>query len=213
MHIFDVDHTITKGSTGRHYVKMAIRRKLLSRRILINLPFAYLRYRLGILKSSHIYRELPFLSGLELSDLQDIAKHSFSDIIKQRMYPGAISHIRSLQAQGETLAIATSSIDIIIRPLAEHLGIKHVVASSLEFIDGVCTGRFINAPTFSEQKRNIMLAFLQGEGVPPESCTFYSDSIYDLPLMEAVGTPVATNPDYLLARHAKRHGWRVLKFS
>ena len=57
-----------------------------------------------------------------------------------------------------------------------------------------------------------MLQFLAAEGVPAEQCSFYSDSIYDLPLMEAVGDPVPTNPDLLLVRHAKRVGWRILNF-
>ena len=88
-----------------------------------------------------------------------------------------------------------------------------MIASSMEFVDGLCTGKFVDTPTFSQQKRKKVLSFLDENGTSADSCSFYSDSIYDLPLMEAVGDPVPTNPDILLARYAKRVGWRILNFA
>ena len=213
MHIFDVDHTITQKSTGRQYIGVAIQMGVVPRRVLLSLLNVFIRYRIGRLSSSHINRDLPEVAGIKRTLLEEVAVRAFEERIKENVYPKALSHIKDLMDRGEKVAIATSSVDIIVKPLTEYLGISTVIASTLEFVDGVCTGKFVNAPTFNNQKRLKMLSFLESERIPPESCSFYSDSIYDLPLMEAVGDPVPTNPDILLARHAKRLGWKILDFS
>ncbi|MBT3272789.1 MAG: HAD-IB family hydrolase [Spirochaetales bacterium] len=213
MHIFDVDHTITRRSTGRQYVATAIRMGVIPRRVLFSLLNVSIRYKFGRLSSSQINRDLPEVEGVSKDRLMEVAARAFEERIKEDVFPKALEFIRNLKNDGEEVAIATSSIDIIVKPLTEYLGISRVIASSMEFEDGLCTGRFINTPAFNSQKRDKMLKILESEGIPPKSCSFYSDSIYDLPLMEAVGEPVATNPDILLARHAKRMSWRVLDFS
>jgi HAD superfamily hydrolase (TIGR01490 family) len=213
MHIFDVDHTLTKRSTGRHYISTAISKKVVPRRVLFSLINVSLRYRFGRLSSSHINRDLPAVAGIKRTTLEDIALQAFEAKTKADLYPKALAYIRKLQRQGEEIAIATSSVDIIVRPLTEYLGIDEVIASSMEFVDGVCTGKFIDAPTFHNQKLKKVLSFLEEHGTSPDDCSFYSDSIYDLPLMEAVGDPVPTNPDILLSRHAKRVGWKTLDFT
>jgi HAD superfamily hydrolase (TIGR01490 family) len=213
MHIFDVDHTITKRSTGRHYVATAINMKVVPARVLLSLLNVSIRYRWGRLSSTHINRDLPSVVGVERAKLEEIAGRAFEEKTKADVYPKALEYIRHLKEKGEDVAIATSSVDIIVKPLTEYLGIDKVVASSMEFIDGVCTGKFIDTPTFSQQKRVKVLSFLEEQGTSADSCSFYSDSIYDLPLMEAVGDPVPTNPDFLLTRYAKRVGWRILDFT
>ncbi len=213
MHIFDVDHTITRRSTGRHYVATAISMKVVPARVLFSLLNVSLRYRWGTLSSSHINRDLPSVAGIKRSILEEIAERAFVEKTKADVYPKALDYIRDLRERGEDIAIATSSVDIIVKPLTEYLGIEKVIASSMEFIDGLCTGKFVDAPTFSQQKRRKVLSFLEEHGTSADSCSFYSDSIYDLPLMEAVGEPVPTNPDFLLSRYAKRVGWRTLNFA
>jgi HAD superfamily hydrolase (TIGR01490 family) len=212
MHIFDVDHTITRRSTGRHFVATAIKMDVVPRRVLFSLINVSLRYRIGKLSSNHINRDFPSLMGVQQTLLEEVAHKAFEEKTRGDMYPKAIDYIKDLEAKGEEIAIATSSFGIVVKPLTEYLGIRKVISSSIEFENGRCTGRIIDTPAFHHQKKEKVLQFLAAEGVPAEQCSFYSDSIYDLPLMETVGDPVPTNPDLLLARHAKRVGWRILNF-
>ena len=212
MHIFDIDHTITRRSTGRHYVSTAVRMNIVPSRVIFSLLNVSLRYRIGRLSSSHINRDLPLLEGVERSLLEEVAMRAWEEKTKDDVYPKAAAYIKDLQEKGEEVAIATSSFDIIVTPLTEYLGIKKVISSRIGFENGRCTGKFVETPTFHHEKKIRVLRFLEEEGISPSDCSFYSDSIYDLPLMEAVGKPVPTNPDILLARHAKRVGWPVLKF-
>ena len=109
--------------------------------------------------------------------------------------------------------LATSSLDIIVEPLAQYLHVDGVLATSLEFEDGTCTGRFSGMPMFRREKKERVLSFIAGEGVSAGECSFYSDSIYDLPLLEAVGRPVAVNPDFRLRWIARRRGWPIRELS
>lgn len=213
IHIFDVDHTITRHATGRLYVKTAISMKQAKWTVMPELSFIYLRYRSGLLKPSHIDHDMPKLKGISRATFEDIAEKCFVEKIKPDIYKDAEAYIRQLNDEDTILGLATSSFDIIVRPLADYLGIPHVLASSVEFVDGICTGRFLETPVFSDGKKDKVLSFLAGLSIPPENCHFYSDSIYDKPLMESIGTPVAVNPELKLARYARKKNWTVLRWA
>ena len=213
MHIFDVDHTLVSGSSGRRFIVTAIKEGVLRRSVLLSLPMVYLRYRLGRLKPAHINRDLPAVIGLSREELERIARETFEHELKQAVFDDAKKYIEKLHSQSAKIAIATSSVDIIVEPLASYLGIDTIISSSMEFdSEGLCTGRFLNAPLFSDEKREKVLSFLDESSIDPNECSFYSDSIYDLPLLESVGKPVAINPDFMLARHAKKQNWEIMRF-
>ncbi len=120
--------------------------------------------------------------------------------------------VAELKAAGQRVVFATSSIDFVVSPLAEYLGVEAVIANSFGYIDGVCTGWITMAPVFGDEKRRRVLAFLEGEGLRAQECSFYTDSINDLFLLEAVGRPVAVNPDGRLRRIAVQRGWEIVRF-
>jgi HAD superfamily hydrolase (TIGR01490 family) len=214
MHIFDVDHTLVSGSSGYHYIVTAVREKVVSPSVILSLPIVYLRYRIGKLKPSHLQQELPQLCGIDRKILEDVAMVAYERKLRPALFEEAADFIKALHDSGEEVVLATSSIDIIVEPLAETLDISTIISSSAEFdSENRCTGRFLDAPIFGEQKKQKVFDFLAERNIDPADCAFYSDSVYDLPLLEAVGTPVAVNPDYLLARYAKKAGWEIKRFS
>ena len=97
-------------------------------------------------------------------------------------------------------------------PLAGFLGIDTVLATALEFLGEECTGRVAGIPMLGQEKRERVLRFISEAGEDPKECAFYSDSIFDVPLLESVGHPVAVNPDLRLRRVARSRGWRILSF-
>ncbi len=156
-------------------------------------------------------REIPALKGNTRERLEEIAKICFENRLRGDIYIDALSLINELRSSGRKVVLATSSIDIIVKPLAEYLDVD-LIATNLEFSDGVCTGKFNGAPKFGEEKRLSVLQFIKDSGSSPEVCSFYSDSIHDLPLLESVGNPVAVNPDHLLRKVARARGWKVRWF-
>jgi HAD superfamily hydrolase (TIGR01490 family) len=207
---FDVDHTLTRRSSGGRFVTLAMRKRILPRRLLFLIPWYSFTYKLGVFRLRVYADGFPYMRGLRRSVLEELARESFTTRLQGDLFPAAVALVAKLQQEGRRIILATSSIDFIVEPLAEHLGVKEVLATSLEFRDGICTGRFTGTPMFRRAKREQVLAFLAAEGVPAEECSFYSDSIYDLPLLEAVGAPMAVNPDFRLRRIARERGWPVI---
>jgi len=210
---FDVDHTLTRRSSGGRYVVLAMRRRVLPLRLFVMLPWYSLTYRLGLFPPRMHENGFPYLRGMARETLEQLARESFEGSLKGDLFPEAVTLVRSLRAGGRRVMLATSSLDFIVAPLAEYLRVDGVLATKLEFVDGVCTGRMQGMPMFRREKKDGVLAFLAAQAVPPGECSFYSDSIYDLPLLEAVGKPVAVNPDFRLRKVARRRGWQIRELS
>ncbi|HET6451970.1 MAG TPA: HAD-IB family hydrolase [Spirochaetia bacterium] len=207
---FDVDHTLTRRSSGGRFVAAAMRQSVLPRRLLFILPWYSLMYRLGLFRPRAYADGFPSLRGVTRETLQRIARSSFDGALKADLFPSAVRLVRDRQAAGRRVVLATSSLDLIVQPLAEFLGVDHVLATEMEFRDGACTGRFAGTPMFRAAKKARVLSYLEAEGVAAADCAFYSDSIYDLPLLESVGHPVVVNPDFRLRWIARRRGWKVM---
>ncbi len=158
-----------------------------------------------------VARPLAALAGKTREELDRLAEESFR-YLEADLYCEAEALIRRLKAEGRVVAFATSSLELIVRPLARHLGVDHVVASTMEFSGGVCTGRLLEGPLFAERKRDRALELVRSVGWEAADCAFYTDSILDRPLLEAVGRPTAVNPDARLGMLARRRGWPILRF-
>lgn len=212
LHFFDVDHTVTRHSTGLNFLYQGIKMGVLPIGPLITAPLLYWRYRIGRMDPRTIKQEIPSLRGLKREELEHIADRCFAERIKMDIFPEAEERIRDLKQRGHEVVFATLSVDLIVEPLAEYLGIIDAVTSSFEFSSDGCTGRFEGGPIFNLEKRDQVLKYVEKSGHEPKDCSFYSDSINDLPLLESVGTPVAVNPDRRLAAIAVERGWEVCRW-
>ncbi len=181
-------------------------------RPLVRVPSLYLRYRLGTVSPSTLSRNIRGIRGKTKAEMEEVAEATFARRVKPDIFAGAELLIRRLVTNGAEVVLATLSVDVIVRPLADYLGVREVIAASLEYDEGVCTGRLARGPTFNREKRDYVLDYLSARGVSASACHFYSDSINDLPLLAAVGHPVAVNPDRRLRRVARARNWRVIRF-
>jgi HAD superfamily hydrolase (TIGR01490 family) len=207
---FDVDHTITSGSTGRRFAEAAARRGLLKLRDLAVIPINYLLYRLGSGGASLFEGEFPAIRGLAKDELEDLAREVFELRTRHALRPSLVGRIQSIKAEGGRIVLATSSLDFIVAPLAERIGADEVLASSLEYSGGRCTGRLAKA-LFGPAKRDGARTCAAASGVELSECSFFSDSIHDLPLLSEVGEPVAVDPDGRLRRVARSRGWEIME--
>jgi HAD superfamily hydrolase (TIGR01490 family) len=212
IHFFDVDHTIVRNSTGRRYAEAAIQMGFLNRRLMAAVPFYYFMYRFGRPDSPIPDKQYRAFAGLPAALLAKTAKDVYESKIVPDLFPGAVSLIREIKAKGGRVVLATSSFDFIVKPLAEDLGAEASLTSSFEFVDGVSTGRFAGPLLFGGVKLERARAYAEESGLTLSDCSFYSDSIHDMPLLLEVGEPVAVNPDHRLAAEARARGWKVLAF-
>jgi HAD superfamily hydrolase (TIGR01490 family) len=127
--------------------------------------------------------------------------------------PAALELVRGHQAAGDRLAIVTATNELVTRPIAAAFGVPELIAVELaRDAGGWITGEIAGVPSMREGKVVRVEAWLQAGGLAwlDVETTFYSDSTNDLPLLERVDHPVATNPDPRLRTIALERGWRIL---
>jgi HAD superfamily hydrolase (TIGR01490 family) len=213
VHIFDVDHTLTRHSTGRRFAQVGFREGVFTFSYLLTLPLFYLRYRLGNLDIKDINREIKPLSGRSSEEIERIIEKTWHQYITDDLYCRAVEYIRSCREAGKTVILASTSFDLLLRPLARYVGADETIASVLEFIDGRATGWLTGGPCYARSKADRIAGLLSEKGLSPERCAFYTDSFHDMPSLELVGSPVVVHPDVLLRRMAIRRAWPRISFA
>jgi HAD superfamily hydrolase (TIGR01490 family) len=213
---FDVDHTISRRATALAFVLVCMRRGYIKIWYLLGTPFIYFLYRLFSLKMDFLYEySLPKLYGVTREEFDDIARDAYEKYLKKKLYPGALREIEDLRSRGVRVILATSTPFEAVYPLALDCGFSaaDVVSTQFAYTDGVFDGKLIGVPVFSRYKGSIIRDFVERGGIDLQQCSFYSDSVHDLPLLELVGRPVAANPDIRLRRIARKRGWTIKDFS
>ena len=137
-----------------------------------------------------------------------------AEVIRPALRPQAIELVRRHQAAGDTVVIVTATNEFVTRPIATAFGVDELIAVELaRDARGEPTGEIHGVPSFKEGKVARVEQWLASRGLSwahVDHSSFYSDSINDLPLLEKVQEPVATNPDARLQAIATERGWRVL---
>jgi HAD superfamily hydrolase (TIGR01490 family) len=212
VHIFDVDQTVIKKTSAEHFLLEALKRRKVFFSQVYKLPFDWIKYKFAMLDTDFIEDAIKCFAGFQKKDIERMSLICFEKRIKKNIYLGAARIIKEAQKKGERVVLATSSLDVIIRPLEKYFGLESSLASRLEFDGDVTTGRLTGSSIYGENKKKAVASWLEGNNIRPFDASFYSDSYTDIPLLEYCGNPVAVNPDRFLAKLAKKRGWKILKF-
>ena len=210
---FDMDKTLIAENSGSLYMRYRYQRGEISGLELLKGVGAYLQYKLGILDIRNWTKTMMVqFRGQKEAELEAEAKAWFDELVAQTIYPEAEELVRKHEADGHLVAIVSGATKFVVRPLAQRLGVEHLLYTRLEVEDGCFTGRVIEPICFEEGKIYWLQQFIEEHGIDLAKSWFYTDSITDLPLLDLVGHPVATNPDPLLYRAAVRRRWPVRFF-
>ncbi|NYT81297.1 HAD family hydrolase [Alcaligenaceae bacterium] len=173
-----------------------------------------LRYNAGQLTAE---QSAEFMLGLlTRADLPELARwheEFMAEIIRPAILPTATTLVQEHVAQGDLCAIVTATNEFVTTPIARAFGIPNLIATIPEMLDGRYTGRIQGVPSFQAGKITRVNQWLAGMGLNLDDFSrtyFYSDSPNDLPLLEVVSHPVATNPSETLRQLAQQRGWKIL---
>lgn len=137
------------------------------------------------------------------------------EVMAPSLLPQALALVKQHQDAGDVVAIVTATNEFVTRPIADAFGVEHLIALELQRDEhGRVTGGIAGVPTFREGKIQRVLDWLEERDHrwdQFERITFYSDSPNDLPLLERVSHPVATNPSPTLEAIARERGWPILR--
>ncbi|WP_017940791.1 MULTISPECIES: HAD family phosphatase [unclassified Thioalkalivibrio] len=148
------------------------------------------------------------------AQLDEWRKRFIDTLIRPMIAPGAPRLLAEHREAGDELVIITATNQFVTQPIADMLGVDHLIATlAEEREDGEFTGELTGVPCFQEGKivrlRQHLADHPDPEGTIAQA-SFYSDSRNDIPLLEQVGRPVAVDPDPTLAEHARNKGWPVI---
>jgi HAD superfamily hydrolase (TIGR01490 family) len=152
------------------------------------------------------------LKGFRVDELRDLVAGAMEPVLKPLVYLDPLELVERHRERNEPVYIVSATLQEIVEELARELGFDGAVGSTCEIVDGVYTGRSLRA-CHAEGKAAAVRELAEREGLDLSASAAYSDSHTDLPFLEAVGNPVAVNPDRELQRIADERGWPVLQFS
>jgi HAD superfamily hydrolase (TIGR01490 family) len=151
-------------------------------------------------------------SGWDVATVHDIVRETLHEIVEPLIYAEAADLIEEHRVAGREIVIVSSSGADVVEPIGEMLGADRVVATRMVTEDGRYTGE-IEFYAYGENKAVAVRELAAAGGYDLADCYAYSDSITDVPMLEAVGHPTAVNPDRALRRTATEKGWPVREFT
>lgn len=212
---FDMDRTLLSDSSSFLMIRYLRDRGEISGREILRLLAVLLRYRLGILDIPTLTRRLVAdLAGQREADRIAFSQRWFDEQLVYYVAARGREFLERHRQAGHRLALITASPNYTADPLAAYLQISpdDVLATRFEVQDGHFTGRVVEPLCFREGKLYWARRYAAAHGIDLSASYFYTDSIDDLPLLEAVGFPVAVNPDKPLRKLALRRGWPIVQF-
>lgn len=213
---FDLDKTLMAGSSGMQFARVATRQGVVGRRQLARWGFEHLRYRLRgttderTAEVLRVAREL--IRGVPETTIARMGPEVMAEILP-RIYPQMLDEVYAHQDAGRPTFIVSAAGNDVVESLASVLGMDGGIGTRYEVDEeGNFTGRFDGPFVYGPGKVEAMRAFAAAHEIDLDASYAYSDSLSDLPMLRAVGNPVAVNPDPPLAEIAKQEGWQTMRF-
>jgi HAD superfamily hydrolase (TIGR01490 family) len=213
---FDVDNTILRGSSSFLFGKSAFERKFFSRKDFWRFAWHQFLFiwkgennnKLSALKD----RALVLIQGQRVSDLQELVDEVYDKHIKLKLWPETVRLAKDHIKQGREVWLVTAAPQELGDVIAHELGLTGAIGTKVERKNGILTGKLVGKPIHGPQKRKAILALAKDRNLSLKRSYAYSDSQNDLPMLTAVGHPVAVNPDKILTRYAKAADWPIYDF-
>jgi HAD superfamily hydrolase (TIGR01490 family) len=213
---FDLDKTVIARASMVAFGRPLQRAGLLSRWLVLRALWGQLVYlylgadeaRMARMRES----VLRLTKGWDKERVSQVVRETLDEVIEPIVFDEAMQLIREHQAAGRKVFIISASPEEIVAPLAQYLEVDEAIATRARIDpDGRYTGE-VEFYSYGPHKATAMAHVAEVQGIDLEASYAYSDSATDLPMLEAVGHPVAVNPDRELAKVARQREWEVRTF-
>ncbi|SDM80149.1 HAD family hydrolase [Allokutzneria albata] len=214
---FDVDNTMMMGASIFHFARGLVARKYVSGAQLAGFAWKQLKFRVGGREDkagidSSRDQLLSFVAGRTVEELSAVSEEIYDELMADKIWPGTRALAQKHIDAGQRVWLVTATPVELASIIARRLGLTGALGTVAESVDGVYTGRLVGGLMHGPAKVHAVRALAAREGLDLRRCTAYSDSENDVPMLTAVGTPVAVNPDAGLRRIARAKGWEIEDF-
>jgi len=214
---FDVDGTLVDATIVHYYIYF--RRRLMTPTIGRIWHSAYLlkcAYYLVLDRINRSRFNVAFYhdyAGMDAHRLIQLAPECFREVIEPRLFPDGVACIAEHLQAGRRVVLVTGSLDFLMAPLAQTLGVKDVVAARMRVQQGRLTGELDGPPIGEHEKAQRVARFAEANGIDLSSSYAYGDSVADAPMLDLVGFANVVNPSRSLEAMARSRGWSVHRWS
>ncbi len=212
---FDVDNTMMVGASLFHFARGLAARKFFTTSALAGFAWQQVKFRVGGRETDvggHRDTALSFVAGRPVSEIVELGEEIYDELMADRIWAGTRALAQMHLDAGQRVWLVTATPVELARIISRRLGLTGALGTVAESVDGVYTGRLVGELLHGPAKGHAVRALAVTEGLDLRRCTAYSDSVNDVPMLSAVGTAVAVNPDASLRDVARARGWQVRDF-
>jgi|TARA_B110000908_G_scaffold141377_1_gene168964 HAD superfamily hydrolase (TIGR01490 family) len=210
--IFDLDNTILNGDSDYAMINYLVHTQALDESAGKQNQIFIEDYQRGELDfDAYTTFALSAYIGMTRTEINEYMRPFVTKVIEPMINTLALKIIHDHGDSGDTILLASATNELIVQPIAKRLDIQNVIGTQVKFINDKCTGEYIPPSALGEGKLQLVQQWMQKNNFDDFSgVTFYSDSINDLPLLEAVDFPKAVNPDAMLEKISLERGWEII---
>jgi len=210
--IFDLDETLIATDSGSAWIEYLVEQGLADDSFVARDVEYMERYNAGELSmEEYMAFSLQPLRGRTAAELAELMPAFVEQKIARHIYPQAAPLLAELRDSGHRILIISATVSFVVEAIARYLDVAEVLAIDVEYdSEGRITGNTAGVLSFREGKVIRLQQWLEQTGESLQDARFYSDSINDLPLLEFVDQPFATNPHPRLLPVAQQQGWPIV---
>jgi len=209
---FDMDYTTLDDSSGLLYVKYLRRQKRIGRRVLLRIAWWTLLYKVSAIDvNSAVPKMLSYAEHQSAARLMAESYAWFDETLRAHIAPRAVDKIDFHRQQGHRVVLISASTQFAVQPVAEYLRLDFLCTRLIDRDDEL-TGQVVDPPCYGAGKVVWARRYADEQGARLSDAYLYTDSHSDRPLLDAVGHPIAVNPDARLKRLARQRGWPIETF-
>ncbi len=206
--IFDLDNTLIRGYSQFYLLFYSYKKGYIHLLGFIIILIWFQLYNLHLSNSTQRIMEYAFrfVKGKTPEEFNKILDDFHKSVLWKKYYPPAVERISYHKENGDKVVIVSNAIEPLVRTVANNIGVGNVIATKLEIIDGLYTGKIIGDVVYGK----IKVDAIRQSGISLENSFVNADHYSDLPMFELAEYPVAVNPHKTLLRHAETHNWKIL---
>jgi putative phosphoserine phosphatase / 1-acylglycerol-3-phosphate O-acyltransferase len=211
---FDLDRTLIAGYSAKYMTEDRLKRREIggsefvrTLALIVSAGLGRASFEDALKLGAEAWR------GRAQEDLEEMGLRLFEQKIGDRIYPEMRDLVRAHQARGHTVVLSSSATSYQAEPVAQYLGIEHVLCNRFTVRDGLITGDVEQPVLWGPGKADAAQKFAADREIDLNRSYFYADGDEDVALMYLVGNPRPTNPGKNLSRVASKRGWPILRFN
>ena len=210
--LFDLDNTLIAGDSDHLWGDFLVAEGLVDpdQHKALNEHY-YQQYQQGQLDiDEYLSFALGPMAGMTPETLSALQNKFLKKHVEPILLDAAFDLLQAHRVNGDALIIITATNTLVTQPIADRLGVEHLIGCEAELKDGRYTGKPEGVPSFGEGKVRRIKTWCAEHQILFEDAVFYSDSHNDLPLLREVARAIAVDPDDLLRVEAQQCGWEII---